>query len=274
VFKGSAAGTQAASDASVAKFFTKLERSPTVKAELYKYLPEDSRQAVDNLGKVAIALNKALQKQIKTGAILAFNADQSGAVAQIAKKLVAPAAAVATSTATRGTGLSGVAGQGAHHVANFIMQKGDRAVAARDMLASKKFKDDIAQAVAEGVTTGNKISKKLEQAEREFTKSKKYIKWASTLEKSQLELITRVGFYNYLLHPSPEDIEPESKQQWQQQKNQLLNGLGKSEGSEEEILGILMQGGMDSKSADKLIKRGNRSEIEKRLHQAKRRTLR
>lgn len=64
------------------------------------------------------------------------------------------------------------------------------------------------------------------------------------------------------------------RQKWQQQKQSLLNGLGKMEGAEEEILTILLEGGMEAKAADKIIKSGNRSRIEKALHTAKRRTLR
>lgn len=198
VFKGTAATKQALGDAQFATFWTQLERSPAVKAELFKHLPPSSRKPLENLGKVTKAVNKAQQDKITTGRIKEFLDDRSGTLNQMANKLVGPIIGFAASKVVPG---GSMAGAGVKHL---LENTTDAAQAANAMMARNDFQRIVTQAVTDGVTDGMKASAKLKAMEKSLANSKQYQNWADKLETGDKALLARVGIATYLMRPRKE----------------------------------------------------------------------
>jgi hypothetical protein len=94
----------------------------------------------------------------------------------------------------------------------------------------------------------------------------------NVLEKVAIGTVGSVAGESVVTEGTPR--KDNTRQQWQKQKKELLDGLGKYEGSEEDIRMILMEADMKPSRIDSILKRGNRAEIENALEKAKRRTLR
>ena len=207
VFKGTAATKQQLGDAQFARFWTSIQRQPSVKAELFKHIPKDSRKALNSLGEVVVSVNKAHQDKITTGRISEFLDDRSGVLGRLANSLVAPAASIAARAGGGGELGSAVAAKG---FAELMANSTSQAKAANKMLAQGEFKSLLKDAARSGVADGKAASGKLKLAEKKFQKSKSFQRWADIIESDNAQafgLLSRVGIVNYLLKPNQEQAE-------------------------------------------------------------------
>lgn len=203
VFKGTAASKQQLGDAQFARFWTSLNRSPTVKAELFKQLPSGSRKAINNLGEVVTAVNRANQDKITTGRLSEFFNDRSGVLGNLANNLVTPVGSFVVAK-------SGGGPVGAMAFSKLMENSTDQAKASNKMLADGQFKKLLKDSVRGGVADGIEIADKVKAAEQKFMKSKVYEKWADNLGSESAQaagLVSRVGIMNYLLNPQIEREE-------------------------------------------------------------------
>lgn len=206
VFKGTAATKHQLGDAQFARFWTSIQRQPSVKTELFKHIPKDSRKALNSLGEVVVSVNKAHQDKITTGRISEFLDDRSGVLGRLAKNLAAPVVAVAARASGGELGSAVVAKEFADLMANST----DQAKAANKMLSQGEFKSLLKDAVRGGVADGKEASGKLKSAEKKFEQSKSFQRWANILEREDVQafgLLSRVGVVNYLLKPRQEQAE-------------------------------------------------------------------
>lgn len=209
VFKGSGAGQQGLNATQFRKWYENINRSPRAKSELYKYLPKDSRKAVEALYKVSDGISKSQAQTVKTGAINAMFNPETGFV----RRMVGNAGNAALNIA--GGMLGGPGGSLASQIAQdatsqFLSQSSDGARAASNLMSSPQFQNLIRQSVKEGVVEGGQASDRLRKAEKALEKSKAYQKWVDTLSKDQKGALAG-GLIPYLFDEN--SIEEEDSQQ-------------------------------------------------------------
>lgn len=199
VFRGTGAGQQGLNATQFSKWYQNINRSPKAKSELYKYLPKDSKKAIESLYKVSEGVSRAQGQTIPTGRVLGmFNPDTG-----FLRRMVGNAGNTALNIA--GGMLGGPGGSLASQVAQdatrqFLSQSSDGARAASNLMSSPQFQNLIRQSVKEGVVEGKKASEKLMKAERALSRSKSYEKWVNTLSKDQKGALVG-GLIPYLLQP-------------------------------------------------------------------------
>jgi hypothetical protein len=202
-WKGTAASKNQLGEAQFARYWENINRSPRVKAELFKYLPPESRRSIENLGKVNAAVYRANQDMISTGRISAFLDDRGGTMNRLANKLI-PAVAMA--------GAAKVNPMAAFGVKELFENSTDAAKSANKMLASRQFQQLVEEAVKNGVNNGMTVNRKTLAMEKAFMKSETYAQWANRLEPEQKALIARVGLTNYLIRPYKEESSEQSRE--------------------------------------------------------------
>lgn len=187
VFSGRNVQGQALNPTQFTKFMDDLDRSPATKKRLYKELPKESIQALENLRKVARGISVALQDRIPTGRVAAFFDDNNGMLRRMMGKALT-------------LGVAKVAGPLPGAVTSeFINQTTNGAKSAAAVLASPSFQNIIRTAVRDGVTEGAEISAKLAKAEKLFQKSKVFERWGNSLEDSEAARLGTIGTVRYLL---------------------------------------------------------------------------
>jgi len=197
-FKGTAASKQMLGEAQFAKYWEALERSPTVKKELFKHLPERSKRDITNLAKVNRAVYRANQDFISTGKLVEFMDDKGGVVGRMMHKLmpVAVTGAVAKFNPLAAIG-----------VQEILSGSTSSAKAAGDLLASSQFQKLAKQSFEDGVHIGMAPSKRALAIEKALKETKKYQKWADNLEPGVKSQVVKMGLINYLMKPQQEQSE-------------------------------------------------------------------
>ncbi len=190
MMRGTGQGQESFSANQFLRNMSQIEKQPTLKRELYKYLPEESQKSFDALLKISDSIQKVNNKQIKTGLINALLNPEKGMIAKMAGMGAERAA-----TAVAGyDGAMAVRG-----IASMLARDGDRAVAMGDLLADPKFQNMINVSVREGVIEGVEASRKLREIEKAVKASDKYEAWAKTLSDSDKVRLTNLGLINFLL---------------------------------------------------------------------------
>ncbi len=187
VFKGTGVGQQALNPTQFTKFMKNLDRSPTLKKALFDELPEDSIQAIENMQTVNAGISRALGDRITTGRVSAFFDENNALMNKLMGK-----GAQALATKAAGPLAGNVVGE-------FLGQSSDIAITANKMLASSRFQGIVRDSVKEGVIEGGLASRKLQNAEKAFAKSKLFKDWASSLPEAEFSKLTRVGLISYFL---------------------------------------------------------------------------
>jgi len=187
IFRGANVGGQSLNVTQFTKFMDELERSPATKKRLYKELPADSIQALENLRKVSKGVSIALQDRIPTGRVAALFEGNDGFLRRMMGK------AITTAATMKGGPLMGAA------ASEFMSQSTGGSKAASAVLASPQFQNIIRTAVKDGVIDGAEASDRLRKAEAQFAKSKQYKRWAKALDESERAKLGSVGVSAYLL---------------------------------------------------------------------------
>lgn len=192
LLRGTGADQKGMGAARFTGFMNDLNRSPTAKQALYKYLPKETRRSLNNLGKVAAAIHRANKDTIKTGKIAQLFPDNRkwlmrmmGALKGAMSVKAGPAGSVAVDS-----------------VAEFLSNTTPKARTANEFIASPAFQDVIKSAVRDGVVQGEAMSRKTRRLEELAERSRKYREWADTLEGSAKARLASVGLVNYLLDPT------------------------------------------------------------------------
>jgi len=207
-WKGTAASKAQLGEAQFARFWIGLNRNTRAKEELFKNLPPESRQAIENLGNVTKAVYEANQDKITTGRINQFFEDKGGTVNTLFERLVGTklgqTAAAAGSLATKP-----VLGK---DVKDFIMSSSDRAKAANQMLADERMIRLIKDAVDKGINEGKPLTPQQRRIEKEIMKSKRFDAWANTLEAADRNKLMTIGVVNYLISPRADVVTAQEQQ--------------------------------------------------------------
>lgn len=170
------------------KWYNDTLGKPAIRKVIEKDLPEGAASKLDALAKVAEGVTRAKADKVRTGAINALLDDKAGMV----RRMVGGAAQTTIGK------IPGPTGELASSIGSILKADTKRSAAASELLASPEFTYLIRRGVAEGVVTGNKASKALQQAEQKFMKSKKYQAWADTLSSEELQAISSVGLTSFL----------------------------------------------------------------------------
>lgn len=170
------------------KWYNDTLAKPAIRKVIERDLPEGAANKLDALAKVAEGVTRAKADKVRTGAINALLDDKAGMVRRLA-------GGAAQSTIGK---IPGPTGELASSIGSILKADTKRSAAAGEILASPEFTYLIRRGVAEGVVTGNKASKALQQAEQKFMKSKKYQAWADTLSSEELQAISSVGLTSFL----------------------------------------------------------------------------
>lgn len=126
--------------------FAGLNRNPTAKAELFKYLPKEAEERFNMIGRVTTGLYraKALENTSRTARDILAALDNGGMLSKIydVGKKVAAAEGMSSSVGLPGAGTAGVVGS--------VLSKGATKAtkAADEMLASEGFREAVRQAAA------------------------------------------------------------------------------------------------------------------------------
>lgn len=196
VFKGTGADQQSLNATQFTKWYDTINRSPRVKSALYANLPKESRKAIDNLYKVSKGISRSQSQTVKTGAINSLFNNDTGFV----RKLVGNSAAQVA-----GRVLGGPAGSLAFDATTeFLSQSSNSAKRASDMLASPQFQDLVRKAVTDGIVDATNINKKLKEAERRVMQTKKYQRWAESLDADSKSALAG-GLIPYLFKQEDQD---------------------------------------------------------------------
>lgn len=190
LLKGTGADQKAFGAARFVGLMNDLNRSPTSKKALYKYLPKETQKSLDNFYTLANATYKANKENITTGKIATFFPDQRSFLNQLLGK---GAASVAASKA----GITGA--QAVDAIGEFLRNSTPSANKANDFIASPQFQSMMKEAVKDGVHEGNIISSKTKNIERLVKKSDKYKQWSDTLDGNQKADLASLGLVNYLM---------------------------------------------------------------------------
>jgi hypothetical protein len=175
------------------KAFEGLNRNKQAKAELFKYLPEESRRRFNNIGKVATGLyrSKALKNTSRTALDLIAAMDDGGMFRRLTDtgRKVAMAEGVSTSVGLPGAGAAGVLGT--------ILARGRKPAseAADAFITSEKFSKAIKEAAEGNVKSANEMIKK----------SPKFKNWVKFANKGDAEAIATVGFIPWLTGQTEEE---------------------------------------------------------------------
>jgi hypothetical protein len=199
LMKGTGADQKGMGAARFVGFMNDLNRSPTAKAALYKYLPKKTQKSVDNLYTLANGVYKANKENITTGKIAQFFPDNRSFV----NKMMGGAKAMIVGAAgAKGGRLAAEAADSvADNIAEFMSNQTPRAVEVNKMLSSGEFQTLMRNAVKDGVTQGNKISAKTAKIEKAMERSVKYQNWANGLSGSERARLASLGLVGYLLSP-------------------------------------------------------------------------
>ena len=185
-------------DLGVAKFggfFEELNRSPTAKAALYKYLPKETQRAFENMGTLSKAVHRANREVIKTGAISQFFPDNRG----FANKLMdAGIGLVAAKTAGPAAGFA------VDSMREFLTNTTPKSRVANDLVASKEFQDAMRASVRDGVVQGGAIADLARKKQKILENSKQYKDWVETLSGESAAKLASIGIMGYLMTPDDE----------------------------------------------------------------------
>jgi len=203
LLKGTGADQKAFGAARFVGLMNDLNRSPTSKATLYKYLPKETQKSLDNFYTLANATYKANKENITTGKISTFFPDQRGFLNQLIGK---GAATVAASKA----GLVGA--QAADAVGDFLRNTTPSANKANDFISSPQFQRMMKEAVRDGVHEGSVISSKTRNIEKLASRSDKYKEWVKTLDGNQKADLASLGLVNYLMQTGETTEETKTPQ--------------------------------------------------------------
>jgi len=195
IFRGKGQGAEAFDATQYTKFMNQLDRSPTTKNLLYKELPVETREAMENLRILAKGISDANKDRIPTGRVMALFDEKTGLVRRMIGKGLVMGASM------KGGPIAGMV------ASDFLSQTSDGAIAASKLIESEKFQSVIKQAAKEGVAEGNMASDKLLAAEKALAKSEAYKKWAETLSDVELGELTTKGAVQFLLAPKPVEEE-------------------------------------------------------------------
>lgn len=173
------------------KWYNDTMKKPAVRSVLELDLPEGAAEKLDALARIAEGVTTAKAQKISTGVVNSLLDDKAGMV----RKLVGgvgrrAASAVPVVGETAASAIGELAGAGTK-----------RSAEAGNLLASPEFTYLVRRGVAEGVVTGRRASKALEQAEQKLMKSEKYKRWAQTLSKDELSAISSIGLTAWLTQP-------------------------------------------------------------------------
>lgn len=208
LMRGTGADQRGMGAARFVGFMNDLNRSPTAKSALYKYLPKKTQRSLDNLNKVATGVYKANKESITTGKIAQFfpeNQTFIGRLMGAGKRLltdVTPGGRVASEAVEAAT----------EGVSEFLSNSTTSAKAANELLASPQLQELMKRAVRDGVTEGGLITDKTKNLEKVIVRSKAYKKWADTLSGSQLARLSSLGLSSYLLSPEESNEENQSSE--------------------------------------------------------------
>lgn len=173
VFRGAGVGQQQLNPTQFTKWFQNINRSPAVKKELFKALPQGSPRAIENLFKVTSGISRALGDRIPTGRLNAMFNPDTGFIRRMVGKVAPSVVAFATG--------SPVVSAMTSATVNFLNQSTDGARRAADLMGSPQFQSIIRQAVKEGVVEGNEASRKLKQSVSVLEKTKPYRDWVAEI---------------------------------------------------------------------------------------------
>ncbi len=189
IFTGTRAGEKG--DFLTAKYlewYNNTLGKPALRGVIERDLPEGAANKLDALAKIAEGVTRAKADKVKTGAINGLLDDKAGMVRRMVGGTV-------QQTVGR---LPGPTAEVASAIGSALKADTKRSAAVGEILSSPEFAYLIRRGVAEGVVTGNKASKALQQAEQKFMKSKKYQAWADTLSSEELQAISSVGLTSFL----------------------------------------------------------------------------
>tara|TARA_R110002020_G_scaffold461823_2_gene680985 strand:+ start:6960 stop:9236 length:2277 start_codon:yes stop_codon:yes gene_type:complete len=189
-------------DVGIARFggiFEDLNRSPTAKAALYKYLPDQTKKSFDSIGKLSQAVHRANKEIVNNGAIQQFFPSSRNF---LKKAMSLGIGAVSTS-------MAGPAGSlAAEGVREFFENTTPKARKANEFLASKEFQDAMKASIRAGVSEGSQLADIARKKEKILKSSKKYKRWAETLDGESAAKLATVGVAGYFMTP---DDEQETK---------------------------------------------------------------
>lgn len=173
-----------------------LERSPSTKKEIFKYLPEQTQKSLDNLYTLSNAMQKARDQRIPTGRVQTmFEINRP-----VLEKLIG-FGGKATTFATAGKAAP-VADIATDNIVKYLQNPDRRIQRANDLMSSSSFQKLMQNAVSDGVQEGNYLSRKTEIAEKALERSKVYKEWADTLSGSDKAKLASLGLTTFLLEPT------------------------------------------------------------------------
>lgn len=173
--------------------FAGLNRNPTAKAELFKYLPTEAEERFNMIGRVTTGLYraKALENTSRTARDILAALDNGGMLSKIydVGKKVAAAEGMSSSVGLPGAGTAGVVGS--------VLSKGATKAtqAADEMLASEAFRDAVRKAAA-GDSAG---------AQKAMLETPEYKAWLETRSPGIKTKIAAVGVIPFLTGSSEEE---------------------------------------------------------------------
>ncbi len=193
LFAGSGSGQKGFSANNFVKAYEDLNRNKAAKTRLMKELPDRAKADLDNLFKLSKGVDTALKDKIPTGMVSRFFDQNNGLV----KRLLGQGAGMIATA--KGGPLAGTV------VADILSGSGGAAKTTSDMLGSAKFQSIIRKAVSDGVQDGAKKTKSLEAAEKVFSKSNTYKKWAGKLDETSKQQLATQGLIGYLFSEEEEN---------------------------------------------------------------------
>ena len=164
-------------------WYNQVNANPQAKAALYKYLDDDTRKAVENIGKMSGAIKRANEDFIKTGRLQTLDEGFRLADSLIGK--LGRYALIAK--------MPGVGGMLAD-VAAGAVSKGNRKIAqaASDLIGDPEFHNVVIDVMLDP------NSAKAAAAERALTKSQKWRRFYGSLDKRTRAAIDSVGVIEWL----------------------------------------------------------------------------
>ncbi len=192
-FRGTAQGADRFDATQYTKWHADTLRNPSVRKEFARYLPEGALEKMDAMNVVANGIATALKDKKPTGVVNAMFNEKSGIMRNLAGKAAGMAANVATK------GLAGGV------VQDIITASTNQAKAAGDLLSDPALAQAIRQGVEAGYVSGRAKAARLDAANKLLERSKKYQKWASTLNDTDKAKLSSVGAVNFILETSEQE---------------------------------------------------------------------
>lgn len=172
-----------------------LKRNAAARDRLYKYMPPDARNRLEDIAKVAKGMREASKERITTGRIQGLMenfATEGGMLSKLygIGKQVAVAEGAGTAIGVPGAGTAGVIARVMSREKTPIMKAAD------DLLSSQQFK----RALDEFARSGGD-SQRAQAVEKSLSKSSPYKEWFKTLNKAQQSAVKSNGALMWLSQP-------------------------------------------------------------------------